>query len=573
LTYVFDAMRLSVILLTNGAYMAFKLPLFVLSALLLIGVFAYPSYAQDAPPTPQTLALKATQIDVTRPPAPGQSHAPIPITRHFANPALLAQAKANLAAARKSSPTANGGHGKPTPTPSPSPTPTGSPAPISQGVGSPVTFTSFDAMNLFDGGGYVPPDTIVAAGASTAGTLVFEAVNSLSTVYDTTGASVAILNTTACTTNTSTDSVSDPRVLFDSGRWFVSTTTFSPIGDASWNLLFSTGSDPNLSNWYCLIIPTSSIRNPDGTTGNFPDFPKIGINSDKVVLTGDAFSQNRRGYKFQGTEFVVINKSDLLSLSSTVRTSLFAPNQGDFAIEPGDQINSTADPLYMAAVNSALASTSSLDVWTIAGVPGDSSNPLQTPKVSRLPIDTISYPPNALQQGTTALIDTNDDSLLDAFREDSGSLWVSANDACTPKGDTAVRSCARFINVSIGSGGSLSVAQDFDYADLGTDYYYPAVRTDTYGNLYAAFSGSSGTSYPSAYAGMQSFGNTNELTKLSLTRAGDAAYTVSPPRWGDYSGASVDPTGSSVWLGAEYATGLPPVLPSYWGTAIAHVSP
>jgi hypothetical protein len=129
----------------------------------------------------------------------------------------------------------------------------------------------------------------------------------------------------------------------------------------------------------------------------------------------------------------------------------------------------------MAAVNSSVASASSIDVWTITGLPGGSLNT----KVTSLPIDTISYPPNGRQKGTSVLIDTNDDSLLDAvFREGSpGSLWVSANDACTPPGDTLVRSCLRFVELSIGAGG-IGVAQDFDYADSGTDYYYPSVRTD-----------------------------------------------------------------------------------------------
>ena len=87
----------------------------------------------------------------------------------------------------------------------------------------------------------------------------------------------------------------------------------------------------------------------------------------------------------------------------------------------------------------------------------------------------------------------------------------------------------------------MSVAQDFDYADVGTYYYYPATRTDAAGDLFAAFSGSSSSSFASAYAGSQSAGNINVLTNLSVTRAGDAAYTISPTRWGDYSGAGVDP--------------------------------
>ena len=430
-------------------------------------------------------------------------------------------------------------------------------------------------MNLFSGGGFIPPDTTLAAGAS----YIIEAVNALATVYNMTGVSQTILNTTACTTNVNTDSVSDPRVLFDSssGIWFISSTTFSPITDASWNLLFSTTSDPTTTSWFCLIIPTSGIQNPDGTVGNFPDFPKIGINANKVVLTGNAFSPTAGGDKFQGTEFVVINKTKLLS--GMAIASLFPPDQGDFAIEPAQQLTKTSstDALYMAAVNSSLASTSTIDVWTIRGVPGDTTNPLQTPQVTPLNIATISQPPNAQQKdpgNTGILIDTNDDSLLDASFRDGppGSLWVSANDACTPSGDTATRSCLRFINVSIDAGGAMSVTQDFDYADLGTYYYYPAIRTDAAGDLFAAFSGSSSSSFASAYAGAQSAGNINVLTNLSVTRAGDASYTISPTRWGDYSGAGVDPSDLSVWLGAEYGTAIP-ILGSFWGTEITEAKP
>jgi hypothetical protein len=523
--------------------------------------------AYGAPPQPQALILRTTQVDISQPPASGQPRSPIIIYRHFANPGLLGQAKATLATAANLS---QSKAASPTPAPNPTQGPSPSAVPISSRLSTPVpTATSFDAMNLFDGGGYAPPDTTVAAGSI----FLLEAVNLLATVYDTAGAPLANLDPSACTTNSSIDSVTDPRVLFDaaSGRWFISTATFSPISDASWNLLFSTSNDPTLPAWYCLIIPTSSIRNPDGRTGNFPDFPKIGINSDKVVLTGDAFTLITRRfsqtYKFEGTEFVVINKNRLFS--GTVAATLFAPNQRDFAIEPAQQLDSTSETLYMAAVNSTATSTLAIDVWAITGVPG---GPTLRTKISSLPIATLSIPPNAQQSGTTMLIDTNDDSLLDAvFRDGSpGSLWVSANDACKPPSDSAVRSCLRFINVAIGTG--MSIAQDFDYADFGSYYYYPAIRTDSFGNLYAAFTGSSSSSYASAYAALQTAGNANKLTNLSRIRAGDSPYTLSPPRWGDYSGAGVDPDDASTWLGAEYATQLP-FFGSIWGTAIAHAQP
>jgi hypothetical protein len=554
--------------------MAIKLRFVVPGAL--AGMFVYLLSAQAAPPAPQTMVLQPAQVDLSQPVAPGKSHAPVSVSRRFANPALLGQVKAALAADNKSSSRTKGGHGKPSPSPSATPTPTPSLVPISSGAAAnPVpTPTSFDAMSLLDTAGYVPPDTTVGAGD----TYVVEAVNSQAEVYDKNGNGVGLLNTAACTTDPSTDTVSDPRVLYDAAaqRWFISTTTFSPIGDASWNVLVSVGSDPAVTTWYCLIIPTSGIRNPDGSTGNFPDFPKIGMSADKVALSGDAFSPSGHGrsqnYKFQGTEFIVINKSDLLSWfpgsSSTINNVLFAPDQGDFAIEPAQQLDTPTGTLYMAAVNSGVSSTSTMHVWEVTGVPGGTGlNALQT-NVTPLTIDTISYPPNAQQAGTSVLLDTNDDSLLDAVYRD-GSLWVSANDACAP-GESTVRSCLRFINVDTSA---MSVAQDFDYGDPGMYYYYPAIRTDGSGNLFASFTGSASGTYASAYAAMQTTGTPNELTNLSVTRAGDYPYTISPPRWGDYSGAAVDPNDGSVWLGAEYATGISVfgLSDPWWGTAIAHV--
>src|SRR5262249_1201963 len=120
--------------------------------------------------------------------------------------------------------------------------------------------------------------------------------------------------------------------------------------------------------------------------------------------------------------------------------------------------------------------------------------------------------------------------------------------------------------------GGTSVAQDFDYADPGMYYYYPAIRTDQFGDLFVALTGSSSASYASAYAGLQLAGTSNALTNFSLTRSGHSPYTISPPRWGDYSGAGVDPSDASVWLAAEYATSIP-ILGSYWGTAIANAQP
>lgn len=104
------------------------------------------------------------------------------------------------------------------------------------------------------------------------------------------------------------------------------------------------------------------------------------MNGNKIVLTGDAFSTVQRrfttSYKFQGTEFVVLNKSEVLSPPGTaIHETLFPPAQGDFAIEPAQHLatigtgTSNPDNLYMASVNSAASSTAILNVWNVTGVP------------------------------------------------------------------------------------------------------------------------------------------------------------------------------------------------------------
>ncbi|MBF6567578.1 MAG: hypothetical protein IVW54_01730 [Candidatus Binataceae bacterium] len=569
----------------------FKLRSLLVLALIIVSTYAWCPARSAESATIDIVVQPVPRTELTAPPSHGLNSRSV-MPRHFANPALIRQQKELLASTRTKPSSEHGGHGKPTPSPTPTPTSTPTPAPpvpISQ------TGTSPTAVNLtgaFVGTGdtlYEPPDTQIAAGLNGSTTELLEAVNLTGQVFSTSGTLLTTLNLSQLTIDPSTDSVSDPRVLYDavSQRWLILLITFSPTTDSGWDLAVSQTSDPS-GGYNLYTISTANVVNPDGTKGNFPDFPKIGFNGNKVVITGDAFHaiQKHSGtsYKFEGTEFVVLNKSELVSGDSSASAVMFLPDQGDLAIEPALHLNPTstpgvspADNLYMAAVNGTLASTSTIDVWTVTGVPGVST--VGAVRTS-LPIGTLSIPPNAQQAGSGVLIDTNDDSLLDAvFRDGSiaGSLWVSANDGCVPPSDSAVRSCLRFIEVSVGSGGTsgLSVSQDFDYAGQpGLYYYYPALRTDSSGDLATVFSGSSTSSFASVYSASRLVGDTaNTLTNFSTIESGAAAYTTSPPRWGDYSGAGIDPDDSTIWIGGEYAASDNPILGSLWGTWIASVQP
>jgi hypothetical protein len=414
---------------------------------------------------------------------------------------------------------------------------------------------AFVGLRRSESGGWLPPDTQLAVSAS----YVFEAVNLEARIWTKAG---ALLKTFSLNSffGLSGVNLSDPKIRFDaaSGRWFVAIISYnSSFTAGAWRLAVSRTADPRGT----YVVYTVS------TSQSAPDFPALAINGDKVVLTANAFRAN----SYLGTEFVVLNKSQLVA-GVGAAVSYFAPPQGRFTIQPGHALTSCAIagcPLYMASV--AFNSTSTIQVWRLNGVPGVGSG-VSVSSVS-VPIATLTSPPDAKQPGTSTLIATNDNRLLEASYRGSatgGALWVAGNSACVPSGDTATRACLRFIKLSITAAGVVTKLQDFDFGQSGVYYYFPAIATDGTSNLIAVFSGSSSQTYAGVYAsGQKTSEPINSFQVPKLLKAGEHAYTPFASRWGDYSGAALDPSSpSTVWVAGEYVyiTGG-----SEWGTFIAPV--
>jgi Collagen triple helix repeat (20 copies) len=109
---------------------------------------------------------------------------------------------------------------------------------------------------------------------------------------------------------------------------------------------------------------------------------------------------------------------------------------------------------------------------------------------------------------------------------------------------------------------------------LGEYYYYPAVEIDASDNLVTVFNRSSTGEFASIYTSAHNVTNgAGALQTPIMVQMGLAAYDPSPnaPRWGDYSGAAVDPFdgGASVWVAGEY---MRSDGGADWGTWIARVS-
>ncbi len=415
----------------------------------------------------------------------------------------------------------------------------------------PSILTNFIGLRKSESGGFIPPDTQVAAGAEH----IFEVVNTEGRILKKDGNAAPAPFDVPFSLNgffglPPSTFLTDPKIRFDpmSSRWFVMAATDEGTF-GTWRLAVSTSGDPTGS--FSLYTIT--------TIGAMADFPAIGINDDKVVLTGDAFACTTScDGGFLGTMFIVINKAELLA-GGTAHANFFPPNQGLFAIQPAFSLSPTTT-LYIAAVHFNKAKK--VRIWSVVGVPGVGGGASFT--TVDLRITALKTPPNARQRGTSDLVETNDNALLDAvFRDDS--LWLAANAACRPRGDKTTRACLRFIQVLTGA---MTLNQDFNFGTAGAYYYYPAIQTDSGNNLITAFSRSSSSEFASVYAsGQLTTDTSNTLRDPVLIKAGETAYGAD--RWGDYSGAAIDPSDpAKVWVAGEYAR---VEGGSEWGTWIAEI--
>src|SRR5207245_7922676 len=129
----------------------------------------------------------------------------------------------------------------------------------------------FDALNQIQSCNCAPPDVQVATGPNS----LIEMVNLETEIFSKQGSSLKSLPLFTFF-STGADSISDPKVFFDSpsGRFFASIVDISAL---SIKVAVSASSDP-AGTWTIFTI---------GTGGKCPDQPIIGISNDKFVASAN----------------------------------------------------------------------------------------------------------------------------------------------------------------------------------------------------------------------------------------------------------------------------------------------
>jgi hypothetical protein len=406
-----------------------------------------------------------------------------------------------------------------------------------------ASYFGFEGLNQrFDigsCGNCQPPDVEVAAGPN----YVVQIVNKEGAIFSKQGTLVQTLNLTRFF---KASVQADPRVIYDSlsGRFFASIVTSGNNFNCGSNvsIAVSASSDPT-GNWNVYTLsPCSSI---------FPDHPTIGMSNDKVVVTAFAF----QGGSSAGAIYWVVNKSEMVGGFSTLDFVFFPPNNLCCNIYPVQSLSSTTTQ-YM--VSTGVGST--VNLFSITGVP---PNPL-TVNLAQLQIFPMTVPPDAVQRGTSTTVNVHQSGVqVMSAVWFQGKLWYSADDACTPSGDSVQRSCVRLTQIDTTSA---KVIQDLDFAANGKYYFYPALSIDVYNNLDVIFGYSSSSDYPSlGITGQASGDHPGTLASPVAIKSGTGPNTSGS--YGDYFGAGLDPSDPAlVWVAGEYGNSLSSVQ---WFTFIA----
>jgi hypothetical protein len=495
-------------------------------------------------------------------------------------------------------------------------------ADISQLKGSPsidlgaavfIPGTGFLAYNFDDNAtetGYIfiPPDPIGAAGTdrvisvvnvgiechSKTGTLIFR--DALKDFFSALGAQ---------TLGTWTF---DPKIVYDhyENRFVVVTLerTFlangDPADDSRILVAVSKTSTPatptSLDWWYMAINSKTNI----GGNWYWADYPGFEVDEEAVYITNNMFPFSAGNY---GVRLWIIDKgvaSGGFYSGGAASWNIYNPIPVGFygmttmpalVFGPGGVggVGSTIGTFlvgYSSLTNGGPGGTELVQIIRV-------DNPLSSPTFTGQLVDVgdledvggiYGFPniPDAPQSGSASLIEVNDARALDAVWRNNN-LWVTttinpntANDPINTGEATA--HWFRFNTSAVPAPITVADQGNIGGEDIASDTwtFFPAVAVNGVGDAVFGFSASASSIYCGAYyAGRAPSDALGTVQTAGTVKAGVDYYLrtfgAGRNRWGDYSGAAVDPSDDfTFWIYNEYAeqrgTGSPPE-DGRWGTA------
>jgi hypothetical protein len=419
--------------------------------------------------------------------------------------------------------------------------------------------TNFTGATISDTPGFVPPDTMGAAGPTQYLVTVNGRFRSFS---KTTGLADGALNIDPDVffSSVRSDVTSDPRVRYDrlSGRWFISMIDVNGTNNRILLAVSSGSTIASASSFTFFDIPSDSTT-PTRSTSDFADYDTLGIDAKALYIGTNVFGTTG----FKGTDGYVIRKSSVLGAGPIVvtvfRNLALGTGDGPFTPQGVDNVDPNATEGSFIGVSTAFFGELVLRrVADPGGTPSISSNiPITVP--------TTAFPVAAPQIGSAKKLDPLDDRLFAATFRD-GSLWTAHNIGVNGSGvaSSPTRTAVRWYELTgIPTGQTPSIVQSgtiFDGAATNPRFFFiPSVMVSGQGHVAYGFSTSGGAEHPNAATvgrlvgdALGTVGTTQLYTTSTSTYGPQANSTIQ--RWGDYSFTSLDPVDDmTMWTVQEFA--------------------
>ena len=406
------------------------------------------------------------------------------------------------------------------------------------------TITNFQGIFFT---GWFPPDVQIAAGPGYVG----EVVNSNIAFYDTLG-NLLYSNTLYnffSPLSPSNNFIFDPKIAYDplGGRWLVlALQQNSGNSESNYYLAVSQSSNP-LGSWYYYALDATL----DGSTpsNNWADYPGLGFNDWGIFITSNQFDWNG---SFSYPKLRVLDKT--AAYNGTLNSwHDFWNLSYSSSWKPAQSVTATQTEYIL---RSYWNGSSYIYGWKVTG---SASSPSIS---SRYNISVAPYnpPPNASQYGGSIALNSGDARMQDVTYKDGFIFGTLGEENPLYSGYCA----SRYFRLDT----TFTVIEDISYGDSGYNYIYPRVAP---ANSFVAMVFT--RCGPLEFAGVRYTTkalNATAFDPSTLVKAGEAYYVQldgsGRNRWGDYSGAYLDPSGTSVWVCGEYAS-----TNNQWGTWVARV--
>ncbi len=445
-----------------------------------------------------------------------------------------------------------------------------------------IVGSSFTGATLADSA--LPPDTMGAVGP----TQFVVAINKLIRTFDkSTGTADGTLNVSMNTFFSSVmtpiggaiigNFTTDPRVRYDrlSGRWivtiidvpYVSTSPFTTAPNRVLIAVSSGSTITNASSFTFFFFQHDTVA-PAGDTGNFADYPTLGIDNNALYIGDNVFGPSETDPRTGASGFVV-RKSSILGAGPIVVTAFrgLVPTvsaDGPYSPQGVDNFDAAATQGYFIGVSNAFYGRLIVRrVSNPGGAPTVSANIAISVSTTQNP---IKVPHLGNSGGTNGQLDASDDRLFAAqIRNDR--LWTAHNIQVNSSGvasTTGGRDGSRWYELQ-NLGGTPSVVQSgtvFDPAATSPKFFWiPSIAVSGQGHVAMGFSTAGAANRINAGTVGRLFGDPSGTMQTPVDYT-SSATAYNPPadaggtsgrRWGDYSLTSLDPNDDmTMWTIQEF---------------------